>query len=71
MMLIGKLTKEHLHNSNLLQMIGLPTLLFDLVYFTRRHNYKNKLKAKQVVYQDKNVFGQILFTLNYMKFILN
>jgi hypothetical protein len=27
MMLIGKLTKEHLHNSNLLQMIGLLTLL--------------------------------------------
>jgi hypothetical protein len=29
MMLIGKLTKEHLHNSNLLQMISLPTLLLE------------------------------------------
>ena len=35
MMLIrGKLTKEYLHNSNLLQMIGLPTLLFDSADFT-------------------------------------
>ena len=53
-------------------MIGLPTLLFDSTDLSSaRTNYKNKLKAKQVVYQDKNLFGQILLTIYYMKFIVN